>query len=153
MSSGSSRKTFTWPATGRLTMGTQTGKILTQGNCEQGEEIGNVFTFFEKATLCLSVFVDDVGMVGRRKAELLCGPRCERTLLFADPTPRVDQVCRGCTQRAATVDEELVNANTGLFQRVTTSKVDGPHLRGLSHTTVSACSCDMRGHAEHCVER
>ena len=87
------------------------------------------------------------------KAELQCGQGFERTLLFADPTPTVDQVCWGCTQRAATVDEESVNAKTDLFQRVTTSKVDGPHLRGLSHTTVSACSHDMRGHAEHCVER
>ena len=55
-----------------------------------------------------------------------------------DHTPIVDQVNLGCTQRAATIVKESINAKTNLFQRITTSTVDGTSTRKVSLTTVSA---------------
>ena len=40
-----------------------------------------------------------------------------------DPTPLIHQIYLGCSQRAATVDEEPINAKTDLFERITTSSV------------------------------
>ena len=57
-----------------------------------------------------------------------------------EPTPLIDQVDVGCTQRAATVDEETITTKTELLQNITTSHVD-QNTQEKAHN------------AEKCVER
>ena len=58
------------------------------------------------------------------RAWLPCGQGCERIWGLEHFTPVVDQINLGCTQRAATIDEESIKAKTDLFQIFTTSNVD-----------------------------
>ena len=62
-----------------------------------------------------------------------------------DPTPVVDQVFLGCTQRAAIIDEE---PKTNLFHH----KI--PHPRLMKNRTGKSIipRCDTKGHAAQCVE-
>ena len=62
-------------------------------------------------------------------------PCVQKEIELGDPTPRVDQVYLGCTQSAATVDEEPIRTKTEMIQMITTSNVDGMPGKKTSHTT------------------
>ena len=102
-----------------------------------GKKLGMLIFPFG-STLFLSVFVDDIKMVGRRKLS----SDGRRSNLMIHPAGRSD--IQDAIFRAATVDEETIrkkNRNGSNNSQVTGFK------------KVSSWSYDMNGHAERCVER
>ena len=56
--------------------------------------------------------------------------RLRKVIDLEDPTPIVDQTHLGCTQSAATIDEDTIRTKTEVFQRMTTSNREGPLSKG-----------------------
>ena len=79
---------------------------------------------------------------------------CKRKLAthILNPTPFIDQVCSGCTQRAAI--SETIRTKTEMFQRTATSNVEeAPKSKTTQNAPkVSSWSYDMTGHADQCAD-
>ena len=79
------------------------------------------------------VFVDDTKMVGRKESVAPMWANLQKKFELEDPTP-LDQVYLGCTQRAATVDEETIRTTTEMFHRSTVS--NGKELSKRKQVTI-----------------
>ena len=80
----------------------------------------------------------------------------QKEINLEDPTPFLDHVHLGCTQRVAKVDPQAVQSKTELFKKLTTTKeADEKDSTKEKHLleTITAWGYDMEGHAEKCVER
>ena len=79
---------------------------------------------------------------------------CKRKLAthILNPTPIIDQVCSGRTQRAAI--SETSRTKTEMFQRTATSNVEeAPKSKTTQNAPkVSSWSYDMKGHADQCAD-
>ena len=71
------------------------------------------------------------------------------------PTPRVDQVFMGCTQRETEVHQHAVQAKADLFGRITTTQVTSEEQNRSNNfsQSITAWSHDMQGHTEKCVDK
>ena len=99
----------------------------------------------------MSIYGSDIKMVGRKESLAAIWAKLRKKIDSDDPTPLIDLVYLGCTQRAATIDEASIKAKTELFPIITTSDVDET-LRGKRLTSLRDWSYEMQGHAEQCVE-
>ena len=98
--------------------------------------------------LFLSVYVDDIMSQNTCRR---CGDIAKESQ-FGDPPSPLDQVCLGCTQRAAQVNNRTVMEKQALFSKLTSTKKD-VKTEKKSHKDITAWSWDVDGHAQECVER
>ena len=105
--------------------------------------------------MLLTISVDDINMVGRKESLAPTDAKLRKKIDLEDASPLVDQVFLGCSQRAATVDEESIKTKTELFQINTTSGKDETPKWNAAHDVkrVSCCGFEMTGRADLCVER
>ena len=114
---------FNWKAictaaAGKINVGTNIGRHIAAKRLGKGQKLGSI----EKANFFLSVLVDDTKMVDRRESLAPMRANLHKKFELEDPTT-LDQVYLGCTQRAATVDEETIRTTTEMFHRITVSNV------------------------------
>ena len=106
----------------------------------------------KKLVLLLSIYEDDIkNDLRRNRLSKPSGNLCrkEMTLKFV-----WDQICLGCMQREAKVNEQAVQSKTERFRRfMTTRGSDGNDLANESNASrkIAAWSHDMSGHAQKCV--
>ena len=95
-------------------------------------------------------------MVGKNENIRPMWQSLKREIAVAEPTPIVNQVSLGCTQREARVDMGVVQSKSEFRKRLTTSgTTDEMDLTKESKAPMKiiAWSCDIQGHEEKCVER
>ena len=104
--------------------------------------------------LFLSVYVDDIKMSGKKQNLAPMWKKLMKNVDIDEPTPFLDHVCLGCTQRECKPNGAIIEQYTKNFEsRISagaTEKLPGwqsPH----AHTV--AWSYDMEGHVQKCVER
>ena len=68
------------------------------------------------------VYVDDIKMVGKEQHNGPMWTILQKEIDLEYPTPVIDQVYLGCTQREAMVDPQAVHSETDLFKKLTTTK-------------------------------
>ena len=106
----------------------------------------------KKLVLLLSIYEDDIkNDLRKNRLSKPCGNLCrkEMTLKFV-----WDQICLGCMQREAKVNEQPVQSKTERFRRfMTTRGSDGNDQANESNASrkIAAWSHDMSGHAQKCV--
>ena len=97
--------------------GHQLADLLWESNIEElfiQENVRNmvsVFPFIEQVKLFLSVYVDDIKMIGCKESSAPMWRRLRKNLDLEDPTPIVDKVHLGCTDGAAAIDEDKLVSN------------------------------------------
>ena len=64
----------------------------------------------EARIILFLIYVEDVKMVERKQSMEKLWKFCKKEIDFEDPTPIIDQVCVGCTQREAKVDVQAVQS-------------------------------------------
>ena len=119
----------------------------------------------KKSKLFLSVYVDDFKMVGKTESLGPMWKRLEKKIDLEGPTPIMNQVYLGCSQRPAEVDEELIASKAEFLKRITTSRVKDDSVpevkpepkadkkrKSKPKRDTHAWSYDMEGHAVQCVE-
>ena len=72
-----------------------------------------------------------------KTAQLRCGQDCERRSRLKIQRYQVEQAYWGCTQRAATVDEETIRTKSEMFRIITTSFVEGTPKHIANHIRYS----------------
>ena len=89
-----------------------------------------------------------------RKNEMwdLCGKIQRKEVDLEDPTPLLNEIFFGCTQREAEVDHHAVQAKADLFRRITSTEVTDEKKETTSRP-ITAWSYDTERHAEKCVEK
>ena len=107
-----------------------------------------------QADLFLSVFADDKNMAGRRTSLAPIWLKLKKSIDLEEPAPLIDQVCSGYTQRESVTEESNVKTKGNLFAQITTTETDvKSKMKDVDKIRVASWSCDMKGHAEKCVER
>ena len=109
-----------------------------------------------KLGLLLSVYVDDIKMTGKKQNMDSLWKLLQEENDPEHPTPIIDQVYSGCTQREAKVDPRAVQFNTVLFKKLATRRGAAEKIERniiYSFEQITAWSYDMQGLAEKCVER
>ena len=110
----------------------------------------------KKLVLFLSAFVDDAKMDGRKQNMDSMWKTRHKEVNLEDPTPLIDPLYLGCTERDAKVDPQAVQSKTELFKKLTTTK----EADEKDETNENICwkrsllgAHDTEGHAEKCVDR
>ena len=67
-----------------------------------------------------------------------------------EPTPLLDQVYLGCTQRECKPNQKIVQENKTLIESLISASTVKPGWE-RAHAEMSAWSYDMEGHAKKCV--
>ena len=67
--------------------------------------------------LFLSVNVDNIKLVGKSKILKPMWKNLQKDIDPEDPTPLINQVYLGCTQREAKADRQAVRSKTELFKK------------------------------------
>ena len=76
-----------------------------------------------------------------------------RQVDLEEPTPLLDQVFLGCTQRECKSNRKIVEENKNLLESfISASTIRQSHGWERSHVNTVAWSCDMERHAKKCVE-
>ena len=78
--------------------------------------------FAWKLWLFLSVYVNDVKIVGMKQNMNSMWKTLQNEIDFEAPTPLLDQLYLGCTQREATVDSPSVQSQIDLYNKLTTTR-------------------------------
>ena len=74
---------------------------------------------------------------------------------LGDPTPSIDQVYLGCSEREAKVDLQAIQSKTELFKKITTTReAEEKHQTKGTYSLekITARRHDMEGHAEKCLD-
>ena len=72
----------------------------------------------QKIGLFLSVYVDDINMIGKKKNMDPMRKILQIETDLEDPTPFIDQVYLSCTQKEAKVDPRAVHSKNELFNKL-----------------------------------
>ena len=102
---------------------------MVQENGEESDNVGNAFIFLLKTNYsCRCTLMTRHGGLQRKFGTDVA--RLRKVIDLEDPTPLVDQTYLGCTQSAATIDEDTIRTNTKVFQRMTKSNQEGALQKG-----------------------
>ena len=115
----------------RSIVGTQIGRNIVARKLEKVKH-GFFFSSIENPSYFGPFLLTTFKMVGRKESVAPMWVKENRSGWF----PTVNQVYLGCTQRAATIDDDTIQATAG-----------------LNVENVSSWSYDMKGYAEQCFER
>ena len=109
--------------------------------------------FHRQTQLFLSLYVDDITLAGRRTSLQFYVAQVEEKTDLEKPTPLIDQVNSGCTQRESVRKESNVKNKSGLFAKVTTLDTKATfEIQGLEKES-RILEPRPEGHAATCVER
>ena len=95
-------------------MGKKIGRRVVETEFEKSTNLG--MYVHHKSELFLSVYVDDLMMVGKKS---ILGPlrtRLQKDIDLEDPTPFLNHVCVGCTQREQQLIMKQVNPEPIYFE-------------------------------------
>ena len=85
-------------------------------------QLGECLYVHKKLGFFSSVHVDDVKMVGKEQHNGPMWTILQKEIDLEYPTPVVDQVYLGCTQREAMVVPQAVHSETDVFKKLTTTR-------------------------------
>ena len=112
---------------------------------EEGFPIGNAYSYTLKKGLFLSVYVDDIKLVGKKQ-------NLDPMWKVLNKEVDLDHVFLGCTQRQCETRKGIVDNYRTMFESrisaVRTEKLPFP-----LNIRISSWSYDMEGHAKKCLER
>ena len=100
----------------------------------------------------LSVYVDDVKMAGKNSDKPKMWATLQNKVDLNDPVSFLDQVCLGCTQRAAQVNTRIVMEEQKMFSKLISADTDVDTGEN-SPKDVTAWSYGMQSHAQNRGER
>ena len=100
----------------------------------------------------LSVHVDDMMMAGTTRNMPMMWANLPNNVGLEDPTSLFDRENLGCTQRAAQVNTRIVMEEQKLFSKLISTSTD-VKTEETNPKNITACSYDMEGHAQKCVDR
>ena len=110
------------------------------------------FFFDRELKLFLSVYVADMKMARTIQKHM---PKMwailQKKTDLEDQVSFIDQVCLGCTQRTAQVNNSFVVEKQTLFSKLISTNAD-VKTEWKNLKDITARSHDMKGHAQKCVE-
>ena len=98
------------------------------------------------------MYVDDIKLAGKKQNIDPMWKALSKEFDFGEPTPFLDHVYLGCTQRQCEISKDIVDNYRTMFEsRISARRTEKqPFLQNLS---ISSWSYDTEGHAKKCVER
>ena len=144
------RNLYGHPLAGRL-LESQFEKILLKHGWEKIPNCECLFVHREKG-LFLSVFVDDLKMVGKKQNLDPMWKLLNKEVDLGEPTSFLDHVYLDCTQRQSEISKNTVDNDRTMFEpRISSGGVEkSPFPQNLR---ISSSSYDIAGHAKKSVER
>ena len=134
---------------GRTAVGKKTQRNTSQTQLGKGIKLGNVFTSTENHnSSCPNVCTTSRWLERQRKLGLMW-TSLRKDVDLEYPTPWLDQVFMGCTQRETEVHQHVVQAKADLFGRITTTQVTSEE-QNRSNNFFSINHCMERRYARSC---
>ena len=100
--------------------------------------------------------MDGTDNVGKKQNTESMWTILQKDIDLEPPTPSIEQVYLGCTEREGNVKHKAVQLKSELSEKRTTTReteeIDQTEENRLSRKIIT-WSCDMKGHAKKCVER
>ena len=126
-------------------------KILLKHGCEKIQNWECFFVQREKG-LFLSVFVDDIKLVGKKQNLDPMWKVLNKEVDLGELTSFLDHVYLGCTQRQCEISRDIVDKYRDIFEsRICAEGTE--KLPCTENMRISSWSCEIEGHAKKCVER
>ena len=120
--SGTCWKKLMWSPTGRPCLGKKIWRSDIRKRMGGKYQLGECLYVHKKLGFFSPVYVDDIKMVGKEQHNGPMWTILQKEIDLEYPTPVIDQVYLGCTQREAMVDPQAVHSETDLFKKLTTTR-------------------------------
>ena len=107
----------------------------------------NAYSYTVKKRLFLSVYVDDIKLVGKKQNIDPMWKILKTEADLGESTSFLDHVCLGCTQRQCEISKDIVDNYRAMFE----SRISAGRTEKLPYSEtfrISSWSYDMEGHAK-----
>ena len=115
--------------------------------------IGNAYSYTVKKGLFLSVYVDDITLVGKKQTIVPMWKVLNKEFDLGEPTSFLDHVYLGCTQRQCEVSQKYCGQLQNPCLNREFLRGDWKNYHSLKIFVLLHGPYDMEGHAKKCVER